>query len=145
MDAALRDSEHCTGSSWDMPHHYPAALRKQARALLDEGASWPAGKGIYERRVKMIAETFDMLEAFIGMMDARARCDFKAAKEELDRLDAVANRLMAYKPVPMLSAGRYSTYVNYMKRFSAPVPSRASCASPAATGSSPPHRTSGTS
>jgi len=54
------------------------------------------------------------------MMDARTRVDFKAAKEELDKLDAVAERLMATKPVPMLSAGRFSTYVSYMKRFYRP-------------------------
>lgn len=120
MDAALRDSDHCTGSSWDMPLHYPAPLRKQARALLVEGNQLAAGKGAYEQRTRMITETFDLLEAFIDMMDCRARSDFPAAKAALDRLDAVANRLMNYKPVPMLSAGRFSTYVNYMKRFFRP-------------------------
>ena len=33
---------------------------------------------------------------------------------------SVANTLMAYKPTPMLVAGRFSTYVNYMKRFFRP-------------------------
>jgi len=61
-----------------------------------------------------------MLEAFIAMMDARTRVDFIAAKAELEKLDAVAGKLMAYKPVPMLSAGRFSTYVNYMRRFFRP-------------------------
>ena len=54
------------------------------------------------------------------MMDARVRVDFVAAQHELERLDAVADKLMAYKPVPMLSAGRFSTYVNYMRRFYRP-------------------------
>lgn len=120
MDAALRDSDHCTGSAWDMPHFYPAALRKQARALLDEGKRLAGDKGIYQRRVQLLAETFEMLEAFVSMLEARGRIDFPSAKKELDRLDAVAERLMAYKPVPMLSAGRHSTYVNYMKRFFRP-------------------------
>ena len=70
MDAALRDSPYCTGSAWDMPHHYPPAVRKQARALLDEGAKLAAGQGVYEQRVRMIADTFEMLEAFIAMLDA---------------------------------------------------------------------------
>ena len=39
------------------------------------------------------------------------------AKAELDRMDVVAEKLMAYEPVPMLSSGRFSTYVNYMRRF----------------------------
>lgn len=120
MDAALRDGEHCTGSSWDMPHFYPASLRRKARGLLDAGKQLASGKGIYEQRVRMVTETFDMLEAFVGMLAARTRGDFSAAKDELDRLDAVANRLMTYQPVPMVSAGRHSTYVNYMNRFFRP-------------------------
>jgi hypothetical protein len=120
MDAALRDGDFCTGSAWDMPHFYPANLRKESRALLDEGKKLSAGKGDYAARVEMITETFDMLEAFIAMMDARVRVDFVTAKAELEKLDAVAEKLMACKPVPMLSAGRFSTYVNYMRRFFRP-------------------------
>jgi hypothetical protein len=120
MDAALRDGDYCTGSAWDMPHFYPPALRKEARSLLDEGSKLAAEKPAYAARVQMITETFDMLEAFVGMMDARVRVDFVTAKAEMDKLDAVAGKLMAYKPVPMLSAGRFSTYINYMKRFFRP-------------------------
>ncbi|HEX8914177.1 MAG TPA: DUF4838 domain-containing protein [Humisphaera sp.] len=125
MDAALRDSPYITGSAWDTPHHYPPAVRKQAKGLLDDAAMLAAGKGAYEARVRMVAETFEMLEAFVGMLEARARCDFEAAQKELNRLDAVAEKLMAYKPVPMLSAGRFSTYVNYMKRFFRPATEQA--------------------
>jgi len=120
MDAALRDGDYCTGSAWDIPHFYPAPLRADARALLDEGKRLAAGQGLYEERVKMITQTFDMLEAFCAMMDARVRVDFPEAKAHLDKLDAVAGELMAYEPVPMLSAGRFSTYVNYMRRFFRP-------------------------
>lgn len=120
MDAALRDGDFCTGSSWDMPHFYLAPLRKKARALLDEGKKLSAGKGAYEQRVQMITETFEMLEAFIAMMDARVQVDFVKAQSELEKLDAVAEKLMAYKPVAMVSEGRFSTYVNYMRRFFRP-------------------------
>jgi len=120
MDAALRDSDHCTGSSWDMPFFYPAKLRDEARALLADGKKLAAGKGDYEKRVQMIGETFETLEAFIAMMDARVRVDFPAAQKELERLDAVAGKLMAYRPTPMVSDGRHSTYTNYMRRFFRP-------------------------
>lgn len=120
MDSTLRDSDHATGCAWDMPLHYPAAMRKQARAFLEEGTKLAAGKGGYEQRVKLIGETFDLLEAFIGMLESRANGDFVAAKAQIDKCDAVANVLMNYKPVPMLSAGRFSTYINYMKRFFRP-------------------------
>jgi len=61
MDAALRDGDFCTGSSWDMPHFYPPKLRAEARALIAEGRKLSAGKGEYEARVQMIGETFEML------------------------------------------------------------------------------------
>jgi hypothetical protein len=120
MDAALRDSPHITGSAWDMPHHYPAPFRKEMRTLLDEATKASAGKGVFAERVGVIVGTFDMLESFIAMLDARTKGDFVASKKELDRLDETANRLMATKPVPVISAGRFSTYVNYMKRFFRP-------------------------
>ncbi len=120
MDAALRDSPHCTGSAWDMPHFYPAPLRAPALRLLEEAARLAAGKAPYEARVTMVRQTFDMLESFVAMMDARSRVDFAAAQRDLTRLDGVAASLMAMEPVPMLSAGRFSTYVNYMKRFYRP-------------------------
>ncbi|NQU09463.1 DUF4838 domain-containing protein [bacterium] len=120
MDAALRDADHTTGCSWDMPFFYPAALRTKARSLLAKGRRLAARQGVYEDRVRMITETFEMLEAFIGMLDARVQLDFVTEKKNLDELDAVANKLMAYEPVPMLSAGRFSTYVNYMNRFYRP-------------------------
>src|SRR5262249_58043271 len=85
MDGALRDSPCCTGSSWDMPHFYPASVRTQARMLLTEAKRLAAGKGVYEQRVRMVTETFDMLEAFVAMMDARGRGGFVTAKAELDR------------------------------------------------------------
>jgi len=117
MDAALRDGDYTTGSAWDVPNFYPPKLRQEARAFLNDAAKKAAGKGVYEQRVTMITETLDMLDAFNNMMDARTRVDFVAANEELQKLDAVAKKLQEYKPVPMVSAGRFSTYTNYMKRF----------------------------
>jgi len=120
MDAALRDGDYCTGSSWDMPHFYPPSLRTEARQRLKEAARLASGHDVYRQRVTMITQTFDLLEAFIAMMDARVQVDFPAAKAQLDKMDAVAEQLMSYQPTAMLSAGRFSTYVNYMKRFYRP-------------------------
>jgi len=120
MDAALRDADHCTGSSWDMPWFYPAPLRARARTLLEEGRAKAQGQSPYDERVAVIADAFAMTEAFIEMLEARARNDFLTAQAALERCDAVAEKLMAIQPVPMLSAGRHSTYVNYMRRFFRP-------------------------
>ncbi len=119
MANALRDADHHTGCSWDMPYFYPERLRREARDLLAQGAKLASGKGVYERRVKMITETFDLLEHFIAMMDARVQVDFVSAKKQQDAMDAVAETLMNYDP-PMLLSGRFSTYNNYTRRFFRP-------------------------
>lgn len=120
MDAALRDAPNCTGSSWDMPYFYPTEVRKQARTLLDEGAKLAGSEGPYADRVRVVTQSFDLVDAFIAMLDRRVAGDFVAEKAELEKMDAVAEKLMAYEPVPMLSAGRFSTYLNYTRRFFRP-------------------------
>ena len=117
MDAALRDGDYCTGSAWDMPHFYPPKFRAEMRALVLSGLKAARDQGIYAERVRMIGETLEMLDAFCDMQQARVHVDFPAAQQALTRLDTVAEKLMTYEPTPMLSAGRFSTYTNYMRRF----------------------------
>ncbi len=114
LDAAVRDADCHTGSAWDMPRLYPAPVRRQARALLAEGArlAGPAD-GAYARRIAMIGRTLDLLEAFIAMMDLRSAGDFTGAQAALERLDAVAAQLTGDDP-PMIAAKLYDSY---MKRF----------------------------
>ncbi len=120
MDAALRDGDFATGCAWDMPHFYPPALRTKARGLITQATKLAPAGSDYAARVKVIGQSLDMLDAFNTMMDARVRVDFPTAKAELVKLDAVAEELMTMKPVAMLSAGRFSTYVGYMRRFYRP-------------------------
>lgn len=119
MNNALRDGSYHTGCSWDMPYLYPEPLRKEARKLLSKGAKKAKKKGIYEARVQLITETFDLLEHFIAMMDARVEVDFLSAKKHLEAMDAVAETLMSYDP-PMMVADRFSSYRNYTRRFYRP-------------------------
>lgn len=113
MDSALRDADYHTGCSWDMPHFYPPAVRKQARMLLGQ-AKKLAGKGnIYAERVQLMTETLDYLDAFIAMLDARTRGDLAGAKTAQDRANASIKTLTAYDP-PMLDT-RFVT--NYMSAF----------------------------
>jgi hypothetical protein len=119
VDAALRDADHATGSAWDMPFFYPAPLRVKADALLAEAVRLAVASPFRER-VAAVLRSFRLVDHFIGMMEARTRCDFPAAMEALRRMDEEAGALMETKPVPLLSAGRFSTYVNYMNRFFRP-------------------------
>ena len=119
MDGSMRDADHSTGSAWDMPFFYPESVRRKASALLLEAAAL-AGDGDARERVLAITRSFRLLEQFIGMMDARTRGDLVGAMEALRRMDEEAKVLMESGPVPLLSAGRFSTYVNYMNRFFRP-------------------------
>jgi len=112
MDAALRDGDYHTGSSFDMPYLYPAPLRKKARGLLNEAAR-QAGRGVYAERVKVFRTTFDYLEAFNAMLQQQNQQNFVAARKELDRVDALQKTLIAYDP-PMINA---KAAPSYLKRF----------------------------
>lgn len=125
MDTALRDGDYCTGSAWDIPHFYPPQLRAQAKVLLAQATRRVEGKNDYADRVTLISQAFELTDHFCGMMEARAALDFQKANDDLIKMDAVANKLMAYKPVPMLLDGRHSTYLNYMRRFFRPATEQA--------------------
>lgn len=115
MDAALRDSDHHTGCSFDMPFFYPEALRTKARKRLDQAGD-RAGEGVYGERVRIFRTTFEYLEAFIAMLEHRNAYDFVAAKGDLDRLDALRETLVNYDP-PMIHSGCSQ---EYMDRFFRP-------------------------
>jgi hypothetical protein len=112
MDAALRDGDYHTGSSFDMPNFYPRVLRDQARQYLDAAAKL-AGESTYGQRVAMFRGSFDYLEAFISMLDNRNKFDFVAAKADLDRLDAFQKTFISNDP-PLINPRSAPAY---LKRF----------------------------
>lgn len=111
MDAALRDSDHHTGSSFDMPHFYPREVRKKARRALNAAAR--RSNGVYSERVAIFRSTFDYLDTFISMLENQNRLDFAAAKRDLDRLDEQQKVLTS--TVPPLISPRGGP--NYLRRF----------------------------
>jgi len=113
LDEALRDADYHTGCSWDMPHFYPPAVRKEARALLTQARKLAGKNNIYTERVQLMTVTLDYLDGFVAMLDARAKGDLPAAKTALDRADAALTTLLAYDP-PMVDE-RLSK--SYMDRF----------------------------
>lgn len=115
LDAAVRDGDFHTGSSFSIPLLFPEALRKQARADLAEAAK-RAGQGVYGDRVRAFADAFEYTDAFCGMIAKRAANDWPGAKAELDRMDAQKAKLRAYDP-PMVNP-KYAD--QYMVRFFRP-------------------------
>jgi hypothetical protein len=112
MDAALRDADYHTGSSFDMPHLYPQKLRDTARRKLRHAAQL-AGDGDYAERVGIFRGTFDYLETFIAMLENQNSQNFVAAQKCLERLDAQQKSLMAHTP-PLISPRGGP---NFLKRF----------------------------
>jgi len=111
MSHALTTADFHTGSSWDMPHIYTPEVRAKARAALGEAVRAATGP-VYGKRVWMYQRSFDYLEAFIGMLQARARHDYVASKEALDRMHRIRQELADHSP-PLI--GRHAE--SYLRRF----------------------------
>lgn len=112
MDAALRDTDHHAGCSFDVIQWYPTELRARANTLLN-AALEATGDDIYGERVRIFRQTFDFMEALVHMLKYRAAHHYVAAQTELDRMRALMDTLFAYDP-PMLHP-RYSP--GYLDRF----------------------------
>ena len=112
VDTRLRDADHHTGSAFDLLEFFPAALRKQARVLLDQ-AKKEAKAPPYSDRVSVFDQGFSFTETFAEMIEARNRQDWKTARQALERLDQVRNSLTSLVP-PLLSPGQTESY---LRRF----------------------------
>lgn len=111
MSDALERADYHTGSSWDMPHIYSAAVRAAARQALQEAARL-APSGLYAKRVWMYTRSLDQLDAFVAMLQSRSVHDYAASKKALDRLEAIRAELRDHDP-PLV--GRHSE--GYLHRF----------------------------
>ncbi len=111
MSEALFRADYHTGSSWDMPHIYSPAIRAEARRALQQAAEL-ASDSPYHKRVWMYARSLDYLDAFVMMLQCRAKHDFVKSKRMLDRINAIREQLLSNDP-PLI--GRKAE--SYMNRF----------------------------
>ncbi|HIE11621.1 MAG TPA: hypothetical protein EYP62_08405, partial [Kiritimatiellae bacterium] len=100
VDAAFRDTDCHTGSSFCLPRIFTSERRTQARNFLEEAGRLAGGDGTYARRVRIYRVNYDRLVAFLEMLDARNRFDFAAAKEALDRLDHLTRTMLDFRLYP---------------------------------------------
>ncbi|MEO6909274.1 MAG: hypothetical protein ABI210_15440 [Abditibacteriaceae bacterium] len=68
----------------------------------------PLAKQFRSGNLKVVAECATQVRTAITIV---------SPLQGLMKMDAVAQKLMDYKPVPMLLDGRQSMYINYMRRF----------------------------
>jgi hypothetical protein len=113
FDDALTNSDFHTGTSFDAPLLYPKALRDKARADLDAAAKL-AGDSVYGKRVALSRKSFDMLDAFIGMVESRNVHDWKASMTHLQKLDVLQEDLLKNYTPSML---HNRVAVSYLRRF----------------------------
>ena len=109
MDKAITYADFHTGSSWDIPHIYTPEVRQKARTALDEAMKL-ASSGAYAQRVAMYQKNFDYTEAFITMIDRRMANDYSAAKQAMEKMDALRTDLVNNTP-PLLSARSAESYL----------------------------------
>ncbi len=101
MDTALRDAPYHTGSSYDVPHWYPAQVVNAGRRDLRRAAKL-ALTPMQKERVRISQLAHEYLEAFLALLEHQNACEFAAACDDMERMVELARTLQAYDP-PMLS------------------------------------------
>ena len=112
MDHALRDGDHHSGSAFSTPQLYSQAVRSRAREALDKASATATGEP-YRQRVELVRLSFDYLEHFVAMQSARNKQNWEEAWHQLQKLDAVQQKLLANDP-PLIHP-KYSRI--YVDRF----------------------------
>jgi hypothetical protein len=112
LDKTVYDADHHTGSIWDMAVVYPAAVRDQARKLLNAAAVAVPPGSVYAKRVAMYQQSFRFLEGFVDAMEGRTVHDYTRAKRGLDTMTAMRDELAAARP-PLITRKAQ----DYMNRY----------------------------
>lgn len=112
MDNAVYNADYHSGSSWDTPKIYHAGIREVARKALADATKLAPQDTLYAARVDVYSKHFDYLEAFLVMLESRARHDYAASMVALQKADALREELRK-REHPLISRHAAS----YMKRF----------------------------
>lgn len=102
MDHALRDGDHHTGGAFYAAELYTPEVRKRAGRALRDAAASVNGKEPYRSRVELVARSFDYLQEFVAMLDARDQFQWDKAMEHWNRIEKIREELVRYDP-PMLN------------------------------------------
>ena len=123
LEAAIRDTPWCTGSSYV---YYPMFVdqprREELRADLDQAVvlTQAAGtKPVYAERTRLIRQGYQRLDLFLDMMQARNHFDFAEAHAKLNAYVALSESLLAEV---VEGSGRYAMHkgggiTSYLNRF----------------------------
>jgi Domain of unknown function (DUF4838)/Glycosyl hydrolases family 2, sugar binding domain len=109
MDAALHEADYHTGGAVDLPLFHTAEVRRRSRTALDEAKRLAGGDAMVSKRVAMFRLTFDYLEAFLAMREHTTALRFAAARQDLDRMEALRVQAAGHQP-PLVDPEKSAEY-----------------------------------
>lgn len=123
LEAAVRDTPWCTGSSYAyFPMFMDHPRRDELRGLLEQAAALAAAPGaapVYGERVAWLRQGYERMDLFLDMILARNRFDFKQAHDKLQAYIALSESLSS---VYIEGEGRWGMrkgggIMSYLNRF----------------------------
>ena len=100
IDNAYRDTDCHTGASYPMPKVFTDERMRRGHSLLRKAEARAAGDDIFAQRVRMFRLSYEHLDAFRDMLDARNRFDFARAQEALGELREITQTMVDIRLYP---------------------------------------------
>jgi hypothetical protein len=100
IDTAYRDTDCHVGSSFCMPAVFTRERMSHGKNCLQKAALLAAGDDTCAERVHIFRLSYDHLEAFLDMIEARNRFDFVSARQALDRVRNITETMINYRLYP---------------------------------------------
>lgn len=97
LESAFRDTSYFTGSSYvyfPLFLHHPR--REKMRGLLDDAATAVPDDSIYAERLRAVRLGWNRMEAFLDMIEARNRHDYKTAHEKMAVFYGLTDEMVGY-------------------------------------------------
>jgi len=116
IDQRLRDSDHHTGSAFNILQFYPADVREKLHQYIREAESLAKGAP-YDARVALFSKGYAYANTFAEMLEAQSRQDWETAHARLLSMDALREELVTNYDTPMLHAKATKSYLDRFFRM----------------------------
>lgn len=116
IDERLRDTDHHTGSAFNILQFYPADVRARLREYIAEAEKLASGTPA-EERVSLFAKGCAYANVFAEMLEAQARQDWETAHTCLQNMDTLREELVKNYDPPMLHPKGAKAYLDRFFRL----------------------------
>ncbi len=100
IDHAFRDTDCHTGGSFCIPKVFTRNRMERGIKLLNQAALLAGKNNTFAQRIQLYRLSYERLQAFLQMLDARNRFDFVTAKKALDRLQKLTDIMLSFRLYP---------------------------------------------